>query len=125
VKVLLASVAAALACYQLVLIAVAYGKLRPGFLGAATAGLAHRTVGDAIVAITIVVAVMCVSYFEIEDDATLHVIAAIGLLCAIALKVAVVRWFHGLSRLLPALGISVWALFGITWATSAGEFLTG
>ena len=34
VKVLLTSVAAALAVYQLVLIAVGYGKLRPRFLGA-------------------------------------------------------------------------------------------
>jgi hypothetical protein len=40
VKVLLASVALALAVYQLVLIAVGYGKLRPPFLGA---GPAART----------------------------------------------------------------------------------
>ena len=33
VKTVLASVAAALAVYQLVLIAVGYGKLRPRFLG--------------------------------------------------------------------------------------------
>jgi hypothetical protein len=38
-------------------------------------------------------------------------------------KVVVVRWLHGLSRLLPVLGLSVWVLFAITVATSAGDFL--
>ena len=48
VKVLLASVALALAVYQLFLIAVGYGKLRPPFLAAAPASSAHRAVGDTI-----------------------------------------------------------------------------
>jgi hypothetical protein len=43
VKVLLASVALALAVYQLVLIAVGYGKLRPPFLGAGPATRTHST----------------------------------------------------------------------------------
>jgi hypothetical protein len=116
VKVVLACVIAALAIYQLGLIAIAYGKLRPSF--------AHRAVGDALVVLIVVVAVMCISYFEIEDEATLHVIAAIGLLAVLAFKVAVIRWWHGLSRLLPLLGISVWALIAVTVATSAGDFLT-
>ena len=42
VNVLLTSVAAALAVYQLVLIAVGYGKLRPRFLGAGPAATAQR-----------------------------------------------------------------------------------
>ena len=79
--------------------------------------------GDAIVAVTIVVAIMCVSYFELEDDYLLHVVSAIALLSVLALKIAVVRWGLGLSRLLPVLGVSVWALFALTWATSAGDFL--
>jgi hypothetical protein len=41
----------------------------------------------------------------------------------LAFKIAVVRWLHGLSRLLPVLGLSVWILFGITFGTSAGDFL--
>jgi hypothetical protein len=48
VKVLLVSVALALAVYQLVLIAVGYGKLRPPFLAASPATRAHRAVGDTI-----------------------------------------------------------------------------
>ena len=123
VKVVLASVVMALACYQLVLIAVGYGKLRFSFLAAWPASRAHRAIGDSIVVITVVVAVMCLSYFELEDDATTHAIAAIALLAVIALKVTVVRWLHGLSPLLPVLGVSVWVLFAITFATSAGDFL--
>ena len=46
VKTVLASVAAALAVYQLVLIAVGYGKVRPRFLGSPAASLTHRGPGD-------------------------------------------------------------------------------
>ena len=123
VKVVLASVVAALASYQLVLIAVAYGKLRPRFLAAAAASFSHRAAGDAIVVVSVIVSVMCVSYFELEDDTTAHVIAAIALLVVLAAKIAVVRWLPRLSALLPVLGISVWVLFALTWATSAGDFL--
>jgi hypothetical protein len=123
VKVVLASVVMALACYQIALIAVGYGKLRLPFLGARPASMTHRTVGDAIVVITLVVAVMCLSYFELEDDTSTHAIAAVALLVVLGFKIAVVRWLHGLSRLLPVLGLSVWVLFAITFGTSAGDFL--
>ena len=98
VKVVLASVVMALACYQLVLIAVGYGKVRPSFLGARPAALAHRAVGDAIVVMVVVVALMCLSYFGFGEDRTLHVVAATALLVVLALKIAVVRWWHGLGR---------------------------
>jgi hypothetical protein len=123
VKVVLASIVAALSVYQVALMAVGWGRVRLSFLSAPAASLAHRAIGDGLVVIIVLVAVMCVSYFEIEDDATLHVVAAIGLLVTLAFKVAVVRWWHGLSRLLPALGIAVWALIALTVATSAGDFL--
>jgi hypothetical protein len=54
VKTVLASVAAALAVYQLVLIAVGYGKLRPRFLGSPAASLTHRASGDVIVVLVVV-----------------------------------------------------------------------
>jgi hypothetical protein len=63
VKVVLASVVMALACYQLFLIAVGYGRVRPSFLAARPASLAHRAVGDALVVMVVVVALMCLSYF--------------------------------------------------------------
>lgn len=122
VKVVLASVALALAVYQLVLIAVAYGRLRPRFLAAPVAAAAHRAVGDALVVLIVVVATMCIGYLGFEDDAGLHVAAAVGLLVAIAAKIALVR-LGRLGRLLPALGISVWVLLALTWLTSAGDFL--
>jgi Family of unknown function (DUF6529) len=123
--VLLASVALALAVYQLVLIAVGYGKLRPAFLEARPAASAHRAVGDTIVVLLVVTAFMCVSYFGFEDDATVHVIAGVSLLAILTLKVVVVRWWHSMGRLLPGLGISVWLLLALTWITSAGDFLAG
>lgn len=123
VKVLLASVALALAVYQLVLIAIGYGKLRPRFLAAAPASRTHRAVGDTIAVLLVVTALMCVGYFGLEDDASLHMIAAIALLSVLALKIAVIRWWHVLGRFLPALGISVWLLLALTWVTSAGDFL--
>ena len=123
VKVLLASVALALAVYQLVLIAIGYGKLRPPFLAAAPASRTHRAVGDTIAVLLVVTALMCVGYFGLEDDASLHMVAAVALLSVLALKIAVIRWWHALGRFLPALGISVWLLLVLTWATSAGDFL--
>jgi Family of unknown function (DUF6529) len=123
VKVVLASVAFALAAYQLVLIAVGYGKLRPSFLAPRPASAAHRASGDAIVVILVVVAVMCVSVFGFEDDAVLHIAAGSALLAVLALKVAVLRRWHRAGRFLPLLGTSVFILLGLTWLSSAGSFL--
>ena len=123
VKVVLASVALALAVYQLLLIAVGYGKLRPSFLDARPASAAHRASGDAIVVILVVVAAMCVSVFGFEDDAVVHVVAGSALLGVLALKIAVLRWWHGAGRLLPLLGTSVFLLLALTWLSSAGSFL--
>jgi len=123
VKVILASVVTALAVYQVVLIAVGYGKLRLPFLAPSPASRAHRASGDTIAAITLVIAVMCISVFGFEDDATAHIVAACALLGVLAAKIAVVRRGGSLGRHLPVFGLTVLALFIITWATSAGPFL--
>jgi hypothetical protein len=67
VKVVLASVVLALAVYQLLLAAVAYGKVRLPFLGAGTASWTHRASGDAIVVLTILVATACISFYGFEE----------------------------------------------------------
>ncbi len=123
VKVVLASVVLALACYQLLLIAVGYGKVRLGFLEARPASSAHRAAGDAIVVMVVVVAVMCLSYFGFEDDEALHAVAGTALLVMLAFKIAVIRRWHSLGRFLPFLGVSVFMLLALTWLTSAGDFL--
>jgi hypothetical protein len=125
VKVVLATIAMALAVYQLVLAAVAYGWLRPPFLGSAPASWVHRASGDTIVLLTVAVALMCVGYYGLDfgDDGGTHAVAAVVLLGALAAKILVVRVGGGLGRLLPLLGMSVLVLFGITWLTSAGWFL--
>lgn len=125
VKAILASVVLALAIYQLLLAAVAYGWLRLPFLGAAPAAWVHRASGDTIVLLVLAVAAMCVGYygFDFGDDGGTHAIAAVVLLGVVAVKIVAVRAGGPLGRLLPLLGVSVFALLAITWLTSAGDFL--
>ena len=123
VKVLLASIAMALAVYQLVLIAVGYGKLRPRFLRARAASATHRAAGDAIALLMLVTGVMCLSVYGFEDGAAVHMVAGSVLLAVLAFKIAVVRRDFGLGRYLPVLGISVFLLLAVTWASSAGALL--
>jgi hypothetical protein len=123
VKVVLATVVAALAIYQVALMTVGWGWLRVGFLAREPASRAHRAIGDAIVAVTVVVALLCVGYFGFEDDGGAHAVLGAVLLGVIAVKVLVVRRGGSLTRWLPVLGITALALFILTWATSAGEFL--
>jgi hypothetical protein len=136
VKVVLASVVIVLAVYQVLLMAVGYGKLRLPFLKGKAASFTHRSIGDTIVLVTMVVAFMCIGYFEIQDGVEhaddgettrvlIHVIAAFLLLATFVLKIIVVRWWHRMGRFLPALGISLFVLFCITWLTSAGDYLLG
>jgi Family of unknown function (DUF6529) len=123
VKILLASIVAALAVYQLVLIAVGYGKVRLPFLGASPAALAHRSIGDAIVVLALLVGLMCVSVYGF-DEGGVHTVAGAAVLVALAVKVTAVRWGRGgLGRLLPVFGLTVFVLLMLTWATSAGDFL--
>ena len=136
VKTVLATVVMALAVYQVILMAVGYGKVLPRFLKPKAASFTHRAVGDALIAIAILVAFMCWSYFEIGDGiehaadgettrATIHVIAGFASLAVIGLKVTVVRWWRAADRFLPAIGLTLFTLLGITWVTSAGDYLWG
>lgn len=136
VKIVLASVMLALAVYQVMLIAVGYGKVQPPFLSAASASVAHRAVGDAIVVLVVVVGAMCLGSYGIEDSVedgapgpewrvTLHVVAGFALAGVLALKLAVLHLWRRAQRLLPLLGTSVLFLLFVTWLSSAGAFLLG
>ena len=122
VKVVLASVATALAIYQVVLAAIVYRKLRTRFLDSGPAAFTHRASGDTIAILLIVIAIMCLSYFELEDSA-FHAVTGFLLLVVLAVKVFVVRWWHSAGRFLPALGVTVFVLLAATWASTAGAFL--
>ena len=86
-----------------------------------------------IVLITLLVGLMCLAYFGIEDSghhgedelSGLHVIAGFALVGALALKVIVVRWWHALGTFLPLIGISVLILFFLTWLSSSATYLWG
>ncbi|HYH62677.1 MAG TPA: DUF6529 family protein [Solirubrobacterales bacterium] len=124
VKVILASVIAALAIYQLVLAAVGYGKVRLPFLANPAALRGHRAIGDTILVLAFVTAGMCLSVYGFEDDGGVHAVAGAIVLAVLMVKVCVVRSDSlKIGRLLPPLGIAVFVLFMITWATSAGDFL--
>jgi len=123
VKIVLATVVALLAAYQVGLMAVGYGRLRLPFLKPVPASRAHRAIGDSIVAVTVTVAILCVGYFGFEDDAAVHILLACALLAVLGFKVMVVRRLPGLGHLLPALGITVFLLFWATWLSAAAEHL--
>lgn len=129
VKVVLASVVTALALYQVFLMAVGYGKLRLPFLASRPASATHRAVGDAVVVVTLLIALFCLAVFGFDDGdddrrfGAAHQVTGAALIGVLGFKIAVLRWWGGLSRLLPALGISVFVLFTATWLTSAGEYL--
>jgi Family of unknown function (DUF6529) len=131
VKVVLASVIVALAGYQVTLMAVGYGKLRLPFLKPRAASFAHRTVGDTIAALAVAVAVACVSLagFGVDGDddlrTVIHAVAGSLVIIVLGFKIAVVRWLHQWGRFLPHLGLTVFALFVLTWLTSAADALGG
>ena len=136
VKTVLASVVAVLSAYQVFLMTVGYGKVNLPFLKSKAASFAHRAAGDMILVITLLVAFMCLVYFEVGDGieyardgeqtrAMIHVVAGSLLVVTIVLKVIVVRWWHRMGRYLPILGVTVFALFMVTWFTSSGNYLMG
>lgn len=123
VKVLLASVVLALAVYQLVLIAIGYGRLRPPFLQARPAARAHRAIGDMLAALIVAVALMCLAVYGWDDDGGAHAVLGAVLVGVLVCKIAIVRRGGRLGRLLPLLGATVFALLALTWIASAGDFL--
>lgn len=136
VKIVLATLVLALAVYQVLLMAVGYGKLKLPFLQARAASFAHRSIGDAVLLVSLVVAFMCIAYFGYEDGvehaageetgrATLHVIGGTLVVVVLAIKVLAVRWWRALGRFLPLIGLSLFGLLALTWATSAGDYFFG
>jgi len=123
VKLVLTVVVLLLAAYQVLMMAVGYGKLKLPFLSPGAASFSHRSVGDAIVPVTLFVAIACLTYFGIEewfDEAFLHGVLGVLLAVVLAFKIAVVRWLHSLSRFLPVLGVTVFILFSLTAFTVIG-----
>ena len=122
VKTVLASVVLALAVYQLLLAAIGYRKLPVG--APEPAFLTHRASGDMLAVLIVVVAVMCLAVFGFEGDYLLHMVAAIGSLVVLAVKIAVVRSGRG-GQFLPYLGTLLFLLLAVTWFTVAPDFLAG
>ena len=122
VKTVLASVVLALAVYQLLLAAIGYRKLPVGKPGPAF--FTHRASGDMLAVLIVTVAVMCLAVFGFEGDYLLHMVAAVGSLVVLGVKIAVVRSGKG-GQFLPYLGTLLFLLLAVTWFTVAPDFLAG
>lgn len=122
VKAVLASVVLALAVYQLLLAAIGYRKLP--VLRPEPAFFTHRASGDAIAVLVALVALACVALYGFEDDYVVHAAAGVGAAAVLTIKVAVVRSGVG-GRALPYLGLTLFALLAVAWATVTPEFLAG
>ena len=90
VKTVLASVVLALAAYQLILAAIGYRKLP--IIEAKPAFFTHRASGDVIAVLLVLVALMCLGVYGIEDDyVAARASAGAAAVVVLAIKVAVVR----------------------------------
>lgn len=123
VKIVLASIVAALAIYQVGLMAIGYRKLTVPFLSTGSASRTHRAIGDSILVLTFIVALMCISYFEIDHENIIHSVLGTLLLLVLAVKVAAVRGWIRADRALPLLGVTVCLLFIATWLSSAAAYM--
>ena len=134
VKIVLTAIVAALAFYQVFLMAVGYGKLKLPFLQPRPASRSHRAIGDTVVSITLLIGLMCLGYFGISDGVVhaytshqgrvvWHIIVTFALFGVLALKIIVLRWWHSMGKYLPVLGLSVLALFIASWVTSSSAYL--
>ena len=122
VKAVLASVVLALGVYQLILAAIGYRKLP--IIEAKPAFFTHRASGDVIAVLLVLVALMRLGVYGIEDDYVLHVVSGAAAVFVLAIKVVVVRSGVG-GRFLPVLGITLFTLLAISWFTVTPDFLAG
>ncbi len=123
VKAVLATVGVGVGVWQIALMAIGYGKLRPRALEPGPASRAHRAIGDTLLVVTVTAATMCAGYFGLEEafeggSEGLHALAAIVLLGVLALKVGIIRGDGRGGALLPYLGSSVFILLVVVWVTS-------
>ena len=117
------------------MMAVGYGKVKVRFLKPRAATFADRSVGDVIFPLTVswdgCAGRTSASRWGSNTRerrtarAALHVVAGTLLIAVLVLKIIVVRWRKGLDWYLPHPRTHVFALFALTWVTSAGDYLAG
>jgi hypothetical protein len=133
VKIVLTSVLAVLAIYQVCLASVFYGKVRVPFLAGRVAAITHRSSGDAIFVVIVLIGLMCVSGYEVRDAiehrgarVAAHVVISTLLVVVLSAKIVVLRFGRTqASRFLPYIGSSVFLLLLGSWATSSLFFFRG
>lgn len=87
----------------------------------------HRSMGFIFVILLIITSIFCVKYVarvgdQISHRAALHGVFALALIAVLAVKIIIIRWFKGLLKFVPVLGIVVFVLAFVVVTTSAGYF---
>jgi mono/diheme cytochrome c family protein len=98
-------------------------RVRPEKLRAA-----HRAAGYLFAVLVVVLAVLGVRYLASVGDqlsirAVLHWVLALFLIVVLALKIGIVRFYSGLAKFAPALGMIVFTLALVVAGVSAGFFV--
>jgi cytochrome c553 len=87
----------------------------------------HKAAGYLFVVLLGILSYLCLAYVEALGDrmshrAVLHSVLALGLIGVLVIKILIARFYRGLLRLVPALGITAFVLAFVVFFTSAGYF---
>jgi mono/diheme cytochrome c family protein len=87
----------------------------------------HKTSGFVFLFLLLVLTYYCAKFVRLGGDnlpmrAVIHSLLSLGLLIVLLLKVFIVQFYRGLMRFVPVMGIIVFVLALLVYATSAGYF---
>jgi cytochrome c553 len=87
----------------------------------------HRISGYVFIVLLVVLSYLCLSYVvavgsNMPVRALFHGILAVGLIGVLVVKMLIVRFYRGLVRMVPALGVVAFILAFVVFFTSAGYF---
>lgn len=87
----------------------------------------HKSSGFVFTALLFVISYICIKYWAMAGDqlstrAVLHAVLALALFIVFFLKILIVRFYKKFLKLVPVMGMTVFALSFIVFCTSAGFF---
>ena len=87
----------------------------------------HKAAGFIFIVLLGILSYLCIGYVEAVGDrmshrAVIHSVLALGLIGVLLVKLLIVRFYRGLMRFVPALGITAFVLAFMVFFTSAGYF---
>jgi hypothetical protein len=87
----------------------------------------HKTFGFVFLALLLLLSYYCARFVRIGGDnlpvrAVIHSVLALALFIALAIKLLIVQFYREFLRIVPTLGLLVFALAFMVYSTSAGYF---